>query len=96
MDKDIYTAFIHLQNSFTKELFIQSKIILEEITQVGSDITLLIENCKRIHYVYIIYLIDLVNIIKEKDKDHQGKTAVNPWRLWNRRLAPEPMCNGMC
>ena len=74
MNKDIYTVFIHLQNRFTRELIIQSKIILEEITQADSDITLLIENCKRIQYVYIIYFIDIVNIIKEKDKDHQGKT----------------------
>ena len=48
--------------------------MLEGITQVGSDITLLIENCKRIQYVYTIYLIDFVNTIKEEDKDHQGKT----------------------
>ena len=74
MDKGSYTAFIHLQNSFTKELIIQSKIILEEITQVGSDITLPIENCKRIQYVYTIYFIDFVNTIKEKDQDHQEKT----------------------
>ena len=74
MDSDIYTVFIHLQDSFTRELIIQSKIILEEITQVGSDITLLIENCERIQYVYIIYLIDFVNIIKEKDKNHHRKT----------------------
>ena len=51
MDSDIYTVFIYLQDSFTRELIIQSKIILEEITQVGSDITLLIENCERIQYV---------------------------------------------
>ena len=74
MDSDFYIVFIYLQNSFTKELIIQSKIILEEITQVGSDITLPIENCRRIQYVYTIYFIDLVNTIKEKDKDHQEKT----------------------
>ena len=74
MDRGIYTLFIYLQDSFTRELILQLKIILEEITQVGSDTALLIENCERIQYVYIIYLIDFVNIIKEKDKNHHGKT----------------------
>ena len=74
MDKDSYTAFIHLQNSFTKELIIQSKIILEEITPVDSDITLPIKNCKRIQHIHTIYFTDSVNTIKEKDKDHQEKT----------------------
>ena len=73
MDSDIYTLFIYLQDSFTKELMIQLKIILEKITQVDFDLTLLIENCDRIQYVYINYLIDLVNIIKEKDKNHHGR-----------------------
>ena len=73
MDIDIYALFICLQDSFTKELIIQLKIILEEITQVDFDITLLIENCERIQHVYITYLIDFVNIIKKKDKSHQGR-----------------------
>ena len=73
MDSEIYTLFIYLQDSFAKELIIQLKIILEKITQVDFDITLLIENCDRIQYVYITYLIDSVNIIKEKDKDHHGR-----------------------
>ena len=71
MDSDIYIMFIYLQNSFTKDLSIQSKIILEEITQVGSDITLLIENCKRIQYTYIIDIIDLINIT---EKEHISST----------------------
>ena len=61
MDKDICVTFIHLQNSFTRELIIQLKIILEKITQVDFDITLIIENCKRIQYTYIIDISDLIN-----------------------------------
>ena len=73
MDIDIYALFICLQDSFTKELIIQLKIILEKITQVDFDITLLIENCERIQHVYITYLTDIVNIIKKTDKNHHGK-----------------------
>ena len=66
MDKDICVTFIHLQNSFTRELIIQLKIILEKITQVDFDITLIIENCKRIQYTYIIDIIDLINITEKE------------------------------
>ena len=45
MDKNICVMFIYLQSCFTKELIIQLKIILEKITQVDFDITLIIENC---------------------------------------------------
>ena len=73
MDSGIYTLFIYLQDSFTRELIIQLKIILEKITQVDFDITLLIGNCERIQYVYINHLIDFVNIIKQKDKKSSWK-----------------------
>ena len=73
MDIDIYILFIYLQDSFTKELIAQLKIILEKITQVDFDITLFIENCERLQHVYITYLIDFVNINKEKDKNHHGR-----------------------
>ena len=73
MDIDIYTLFIYLQDSFTKELIIQLKIILEKITQVDFDITLLIENCERIQHIYITYLIDLLNIIKKRGSKHLEK-----------------------
>ena len=73
MDINIYIVSNSMQNSFTRELIIQLKIILEKITQVGFDITLLIEICKRIHHIYIIGLIDLVNIIKKKHSRHLEK-----------------------
>ena len=73
MDIDIYILFIYMQDSFTKELIIQLKIILEKITQVDFDITLLIENCGRVQYIYISHIIDFVNIIKKRDarKHHE-------------------------
>ena len=45
MDINIHIKFNYMRDSFTKELNIQLKIILEKITQVDFDITLLIENC---------------------------------------------------
>ena len=75
MDKDICVTFIHLQNSFTRELIIQLKIILEKITQVDFDITLIIENCKRILYTYIIDIIDLINITEKEHINHLEKES---------------------
>ena len=75
MDKDICVTFIHLQNSFTRELIIQLKIILEKITQVDFDITLIIENCKRIQYTYIIDIIDLINITEKEHINHLEKES---------------------
>ena len=43
MDIDNYIMFNYMQDSFTKEINIQLKIILEKITQVDFDINLLIE-----------------------------------------------------
>ena len=79
MDIDTYTLFIYLQDSFTKELIIQLKIILEKITQVDFDITLLIENCERIHLIYIIGLIDFVNLYKKKYSKHLERDFYIPF-----------------
>ena len=53
MDIDIYILFSYLHDSFTKELTRQLKIILEKVTQVDFDITLLIENCGKVQHIYI-------------------------------------------
>ena len=66
MDIDIYIMFSYMQDSFTKELNIQLKIILEKITQADFDITLIIKNCGEAQHIYITLFIDLVNIIKQK------------------------------
>ena len=73
MDKDICVTFIYLQNSFTRELIIQLKTTLEKITQVDFDITLIIENCNRIQYTYIIDITDLINIIEKEHIIHLEK-----------------------
>ena len=67
MDKTICVMFIYLQSCFTKELIIQLKIILEKITQVGFDITLIIENCKRRQHKCISDIVDFINI---NEKEH--------------------------
>ena len=66
MDIYIYIMFDYVQDSFTKELNIRLKIILEKITQADFDITLLIQNCEGMQHINIIWSIDLVNIIKQK------------------------------
>ena len=70
MGINIYIEPYSMQDSFTRELIIQPKIILEKITQVDFDITLLIEDCERIQYTCIIDIIGLVNIIKEEYINH--------------------------
>ena len=66
MDIDIYIMCNYMQDSFTKELNIQLKIILEKITQADFDITLLIKNCGEVQHINIILSIDFVNIIKQE------------------------------
>ena len=66
MDIDIYIMSNYVQVSFTKELIIQLKIILEKFTPFGFDITLLIKNCGRVQYIYISQSINLVNIIRKR------------------------------
>ena len=70
MDKNNCVMFIYLQNCFTKELITQLKIILEKITQVDFDITLIIENCKRRQHNYIIIITDLINITEKEHIIH--------------------------
>ena len=70
MDKNICVTFIYLQNCFTKELIIQLKIILEKITQVDVDITLIIENCRRRQHNCIIDIVDFINITEKKHIIH--------------------------
>ena len=67
MDKNICVMFIYLQSCFTKELIIQPKIILEKITQVDFDITLIIENCRRRQHKRIGNIVDFINI---NEKEH--------------------------
>ena len=67
MDKNICVMFIYLQSCFTKELIIQLKSILEKITQVDFDITLIIENCKKRQHNCIINITDLIINITEKE-----------------------------
>ena len=67
MGIDIYIMPNIVQDSFTKELNIQLKIIiLEKITQADFDITLLIKNCGRVQHIHIIQPIDFVNIFEKK------------------------------
>ena len=70
MDKNICVMFIHLQSCFTKELIIPLKIILEKITQVGFDITLIIQNCRRRQHKCIINTVDFININEEEYFPH--------------------------
>ena len=70
MDKNICVTFIYLQNCFTKELIIQLKIILEKITQVDFDITLIIENCRRRQHNCIIDIVDFINITEKEHIIH--------------------------
>ena len=75
MGIDIYIMPSIVQDSFTKELNIQRKIILEKITQVDFDITLLIKNCGRVQRIHIIQSIDSVNIFEKKNHSrHLQKT----------------------
>ena len=53
VDINHYCLFIYVQDCFTIELIIQLKIILEKITPVDFDITLLIKNCKRTQHPFI-------------------------------------------
>ena len=69
VDKNICVMFIYLQGCFTKELIIQLKIILEKITQVDFDITLIIENCRRRQHKCINNTVDFINI-NEKEYFH--------------------------
>ena len=66
MDIDIYIMFNTVQDCFTKELNIQLKTILEKITQVDFDITLLIKNCGEVQHIYITLSSDFVDLIKQK------------------------------
>ena len=70
MDKNICVMFIYLQSCFTKELIILLKIILEKITQVGFDITLIIENCRRRQHKCISNTVDFININEEEYFPH--------------------------
>ena len=70
MDKNICVMFIYLQSCFTKELIIQLKIILEKITQVGFDITLIIENCRRRQHNCISNIVDFININEKEYFPH--------------------------
>ena len=78
MGINIYTEPYCMQDSFTRELIIQPKIILEKITQVDFDITLPIENCERIQYTCIID-INLVNIIKKEHINHLERDFYIPF-----------------
>ena len=69
MDKNNCVMFIYLQSCFTKELIIQLKIILEKITQVDFDITLIIENCRKKKQHNISNIVDFINI-NEKEHFH--------------------------
>ena len=66
MDINHHWLFIYVQDCSTIELIIQLKIILEKITPVDFDITLLIKNCKRIKYTHIVDIIDHVIVIRKK------------------------------
>ena len=70
MDKNICVMFIYLQSCFTKELIIPLKIILEKITQVGFDITLIIENCRRRQHKCISNIVDFININEKEYFPH--------------------------
>ena len=70
MDKNICVMFIYLQSCFTKELIIQLKIILEKITQVDFDITLIIENCRRRQHKCISNIVDFININEKEYFPH--------------------------
>ena len=66
MNIDVDIMIDNMQDSFTEELNIKLKNILEKITQADFDIALLIKSCGEVHHINLILFVGFANIIDQK------------------------------